>query len=49
MPISSPWGRSTEPIADGLAVAVLVVIVSLAQWIWDPNQFRRTSELFPAP
>ena len=30
MPISSPWGRSTEPIADGLAVAVLVVIAVIA-------------------
>ena len=30
MPISSPWGRSTELIADGLAVAVLVVIAVIA-------------------
>ena len=30
MPISSPWGRSTEPIADGLAVAVLVVLAIIA-------------------
>jgi dolichyl-phosphate-mannose-protein mannosyltransferase len=30
MPISSPWGRSTEPIADGLAVAVLVVLAVIA-------------------
>src|SRR6266550_2803505 len=30
MPISSPWGRSPEPIADGLAVAVLVAIAVIA-------------------
>ncbi len=30
MPISSPWGRPTERIADGLAVALLVVIAVIA-------------------
>jgi branched-chain amino acid transport system permease protein len=30
-----------------VTVAVLVVIVSVAQWIWDPQVFRRTEELLP--
>jgi hypothetical protein len=30
MSISSPWGRSTAPIADGLAVAVLAVVALVA-------------------
>src|SRR3954451_23942126 len=30
MPMSSPSGRLTEPVADGLAVAVLVVIAVIA-------------------
>jgi hypothetical protein len=30
MPISSPWGRWTEPVADGLAVAALVAVAAIA-------------------
>ncbi|MDT3440429.1 ABC transporter permease subunit [Pseudofrankia sp. BMG5.37] len=29
-----------------VTVAVLVVLVSLVQWLWDPSTFRRSQELF---